>query len=164
MKTILTPTDFSNNAFVATKYAIELAQKTGQCVRIFHSYIKLYSGYDGHTNAEKLIALAAEKAQNAMNELLTQLHSSYPDVEITWHCHSGYAAAAILPGLAEERSSMIVMGSQGATNAAGRLLCTTSFDAISQAPIPILAIPGNTIACTLDNIGFLTACMEVDIN
>lgn len=164
MKTILTPTDFSNNAFVATKYAIELAKKTGQCVRIFHSYIKLYSGYDGHTNAEKLIALAAEKAQNAMNELLTQLHSSYPDVEITGHCRPGYAAEAILQEIAEERPSMIVMGSKGATNAADRLLGSTTYDVIRQTPIPILAIPGNTTACTLDNIGFFTTYMEADIN
>lgn len=164
MKTILTPTDFSENALVATKYAIELAKQTGQAVRLFHSYIKLYSGYDGHTNADKLIALAEEKARKSMEELLAQLQNSYPEVDITGHCRAGYAAESILREIADERPSMIVMGSKGATNAADKLLGSTTYDVISRTPVPILAIPGDTESCALDNIGFFTTYLEADIN
>lgn len=164
MKTILTPTDFSDSAMAAATYSMELARQTGQSVRLFHSYIKLYSGYKGQTSADKSITLAKEKAHTAMQELLANLQSFFPDVEITGDCAPGYAADSILRHAAENRPSMIVMGSKGATNAADRLLGSTTYDVITRASIPILAIPRDTRNCKLDNIGFFTTYMEADIN
>lgn len=164
MKTILAPTDFSDNALLASKYAIGLAKIRGQRIKLFHSYTKLYTGYDGSKSAERLINKSQEDAKKAMDNLLYTLQQAYPDVEIIGECIGGYAADSIIQKILDESYSIVVMGSKGATSAADKLLGSTTYEVISRTPIPILAIPQNAPSFSLDKIGFFTTYQEADIN
>lgn len=163
MKTILAPTDFSANALVATKYAIELARKTGQKVKLVHSYIKLYTGYDGDMGSEKLIAQAQTESQDQMTALVLELRQDYPDVEVTGESIGGYASDAIIKKIHDDSYSLVVMGSKGATNAADKLLGSTTYDVLSKSPIPLLAVPQNAPDFSLNTIGFFSAYQDSDI-
>jgi nucleotide-binding universal stress UspA family protein len=163
MKTILAPTDFSDNALIAVQHAIRLAQATGQRVKLFHSYIKFYAGYDGGKITEKLINQSSQETKELMNTLLHQLQQKYPDVEIVGECAGGYAADSIIDTIRNNAYSVVVMGSKGATSAVDKLLGSTTYGVITKTPIPILVIPQNAGEFALDRIGFFSTYQEADI-
>ena len=86
MKTILIPTDFSKNAFVAAEYGCALAAASGQRVLLLHVYIALYSGYKEEGSSVKQIKWAETESAQAMKELVASLTGQFPSVDTVIKC------------------------------------------------------------------------------
>ena len=69
MKRILIPTDFSENAWVALKYALILAQKLDSKIYVFHAYNVPHAG----RNVMIDIIDGFEDVYNLLNDAVTTL-------------------------------------------------------------------------------------------
>lgn len=160
MKTILVPTDFSNNAFIASQYAASLAQRTGQQLRLLHVYIALYIEEDKEQVDDKLVGVCVEQ----MDELVKTLRSQYPDVSIEGECVQGFMIDRLQEKLQAESYNLIVMGTKGATNVAESVLGSTTFEVIKKASVPVLVVPENTPDFKLDQVGFFSAYNDAELD
>ncbi len=157
MKTILVPTDFSDNAFVAAEYACALASATAQQVRLLHVYIALYAGYGEEGNSVKQIRLAESESAVAMGNLLENLRKAFPDLAIDGECVKGFMIDVVTERLKKGGHSLVVMGTKGVTNITESVFGSTTYEVIKKSPVPVLVVPVDTPDFSLDRIGFFTA-------
>lgn len=158
MKTILVPTDFSENAFIATQYAASLAEKTKQKLELFNVHIALYIEKD------ELIEKEGQTAIGKMKTLVATLQSQYPTVDITGSSVQGFMIDKLKEKLDEESFNLIVMGTKGATNVAEDILGSTTFEVIKKSPIPVLVVPENTPDFKFDRLGFFSAYKDAELD
>lgn len=159
MKTILVPTDFSNNAFIAAQYAASLAQHTGQRLQLLHVYIALYIEESKEPPNERLVSVCTEQ----MEDLLKVLRDQYPDISIEGACEQGFMIDKLQEKLHAESYNLIVMGTKGATNVAESVLGSTTFEVIKKSSVPVLVVPENTPDFSLDQVGFFTAYQDAEL-
>lgn len=157
MKTILVPTDFSENAFVAAEYACSLANKSNHKVQLLHVYIALYSGYGEEGNSVKQIRWAETDSAEAMKSLVENLSRQFPDVDIEGECIKGFMIEVVTDKLKKGESSLVVMGTKGVTNIAESLLGSTTYEVIKKSPVPVLVVPIDTPDFSFRHTGFFTA-------
>ncbi len=160
MKTILVPTDFSNNAFIAAQYAASLAERTGQRVRLLHVFIALYIEEETEPTDDRRVGLCNEQ----MAELITTLKGQYPAVSIEGECIQGFMIDRLQEKLHAESYNLIVMGTKGATNVAENVLGSTTFEVIRKASVPVLVVPENTPDFKLDQAGFFTDYKDAELD
>lgn len=160
MKTILVPTDFSNNAFIAAQYAASLAQRTDQRVRLLHVFIALYIEEEKEPTDERRVGVCNEQ----MTELVRTLREQYPGVSIEGECIQGFMIDRLQEKLHAENYNLIVMGTKGATNVAESVLGSTTFEVIRKASVPVLVVPENTPDFQLEQIGFFTAYQDAELD
>jgi nucleotide-binding universal stress UspA family protein len=82
MKTILVPTDFSANAFIAGQYAAALAKEIDAKILFYHVYITLYSGFKETGVSVQQIESSERDAAESMASLLQTMQKENPNVEI----------------------------------------------------------------------------------
>ena len=157
MKTILVPTDFSKNAFVAAEYACALAKASKQKVQLLHVYIALYSGYGEEGNSIKQIKWAETDSADAMKNLVENLTRQFPDVDIEGECLKGFMIDIVIDKLRRNENSMVVMGTKGATNITESILGSTTYEVIKKSPVPVLVVPIDTPDFSFQRVGFFTA-------
>src|SRR5690606_34191331 len=126
MNSILVPTDFSENAFVAAVYACALADASKQKVQLLHVYIALYSGFGEEGNSLKQIKLAETESAAAMKKLLESLNSQFPGVDIEGECIKGFMIDVVTDKRKRNENSSVVMGTKGLTNTRESLTDTTT--------------------------------------
>lgn len=157
MKTILVPTDFSENAFVAAEYACALADIAGQKVQLLNVFIALYSGYGEEGNSVKQIKWAETESAEAMKDLVESLTKQFPAVNIEGECVKGFMIDIVTEKLKKGENSMVIMGTKGATNITESILGSTTYEVIKKSPVPVLVVPINTPDFTFQRVGFFTA-------
>jgi len=157
MKTILVPTDFSKNAFVAGQYAASLAKEMGAKVLFYHVYIVLYSGFEETGVSVKHVEWADEEAAGAMEKLLVSMREQYPEVSIEGEYVRGFMIDALMEQLKTNSGiELIVMGTKGVTNVAESIFGSTTYEVLKKAKIPVLVIPEDTPDYSLKHVGFFS--------
>lgn len=161
-KTIVVPTDFSNNALTATQYAIKLAKKTGYNVHILHAYMSFRSAFQSdlaNQTDEKRATLGAQKGMESFLQSLGPL-AEKPDVS------SGEVKAGLVEAISDftmaDHTELIVMGTHGASGLKMGLLGSNTYDIAKAAIAPLLIIPSNTLFNGLGNIVFFTDYQDGD--
>ena len=157
MKTILVPTDFSENAFVAAEYACALADAAGQKVQLLHVYIALYAGYGEEGNSVKQIKWAETESAEAMKRLLESLTQQFPSVDIEGECMKGFMIDVLVDKLKKGGNSLVVMGTKGVTNVTESIFGSTTYEVIKKSPIPVLVVPKDTPDFSFQRVGFFSA-------
>src|SRR5690554_4580037 len=157
MNTIIVPTDFSENAFVAAQYAASLAQKNGSKLLLYHVYIVLYSGFEEKGVSVQHVEWANNEAANSMKTLLETMRAQYPDVEIDGEYTRGFMIDALNDKLKSNKEiNLVVMGTKGVTNLGEAIFGSTTYEVLKKAPIPVLVIPGDTPDFSMDHAGFFS--------
>ena len=157
MKTILVPTDFSKNAFVAAAYACSLAAASKQKVQLLNVYIALYAGFGEEGDSVKQIKWAETDSAAAMKKLVSTLNEQFPDVHIEGECVKGFMIDVVTDKLKRNEHPLVVMGTKGATNIAESILGSTTYEVIKKSPVPVLVVPMDTPDFSLQRVGFFTA-------
>ncbi len=148
MKRILLPTDFSENAFNAIKYAVQLFKEDTCEFFLLHTYtpVLVSSGsmIDSYS-ALTLQKIAQETAENKLETLEKRIHSEFPNKN-----HSFVSTASFNMLIAEMKNlrtdnniDFVIMGTQGATGAKEVFLGTQTMYAIKKMKCPVLAVPSN---------------------
>jgi len=164
MKTILVPTDFSENAYVAAEYACALANASKQKVQLLHVYIALYSGYGEEGSSVKQIRWAETESAAAMKSLVENLSRQFPEVDIEGECIKGFMIEVVADKLKRGENSLVVMGTKGATNITESLLGSTTYEVIKKSPVPVLVVPMDTPDFSFQRIGFFTAYDDQELD
>ena len=148
MKKILVPTDFSDNAFNALHYAVELFKNEACIFYLLNTYdLPIHQtefamdapaqfGLDDITiNQDRSVEGLKILRQRAVDEF------SNPEHEFQTRSALNTLVSEVLSTVKEESIDLIVMGTQGATGAQEILFGTHTVDVIKKAKCPIIAVP-----------------------
>jgi len=137
MKKIIVPTDFSENALNAAKYAIGLANDIDAEVILYHTYKTPMPILEIPT-----LPTTFADMKKANKESLKKLAEKLDSKRITGYESDDHS---FLEGLARlvknENADFVVMGTQGASGLKKALIGTNTADVINKIPVPVLAVP-----------------------
>lgn len=148
MKKIILPTDFSENAFNAISYALNLYKKEECAFYLLNTFTpsayhdKMEEFNPGQTdhkdaNQESSLAQMAELQKHISKKFKNPKHLFIP------HCAFNSLVAEIKKIIEKENIDIVIMGTQGATGAADILFGTNTIHVIKKSGCPILAVPSD---------------------
>ncbi|MTG96610.1 MULTISPECIES: universal stress protein [Myroides] len=167
MKKILFPTDYSETANNAFKYALQLADQKDAELYVLHVYDPpVISGHISPHLVDNVIK------KNEF-EKLEQLHANSPilinlrselnldHVEVFFKVKEGLLIPEILNAIEEHEIDFVVMGTDG-RNASfhKKLLGTNTLNTISKVTVPVLSVPKEATFKQLNNIIFTSLFNE----
>ncbi len=162
MKKILVPTDFSETANNAFKYAMDFTKKIQGSIIVMHTQL-ITERTDNpyiyfHPNMEKW----EEEVQERYAEWKEELALEAPEVNSSFITTIGRVAPDIIRISKEEEIDFIIMGTDGAEGV-GRLFGSNAADVVSMSHCPVLVIPHNYHSHEITNIVFATDYQEGDL-
>lgn len=173
MKTILVPTDLSEAADNAARYAIHLAKTLKANVKLCNAIkVPLESSmaanivwpvYD-YNDLEKDVS---KELEHLAKKLMTEdrdnssLQSFHPRIEIC--CGAGLVTDVVKSIVEKERIALVVMGMSGAGKVSRFLLGSNSRDLIDTANSPVLLIPHTATFKPIEKVTFATNLSQDDI-
>lgn len=137
-KTIIVPTDFSENALYAATYACQLAKQNKYNLHLFHCYTSKTVMVDDETADEDNKIL---KADVLIEELKESLERQFSNVTISTECRTGLLTEVLPEYAIEPNFSLIVMGTTGAGSQKNISWGSNTNQISSKSTIPVLAIP-----------------------
>ena len=150
MRKILIPTDFSENAFNALKFAVALMKYELSEFYIMHAYQdEIYADEDliENNTLEGVTKTVQENAKKALQETIIKIKEISPNPRHSFHITS---ANTVLVDEAErlvekENMDLIIMGTKGKTNDKSITFGSHTLQVIKYVPCPVLAIPENCV-------------------
>ncbi len=161
MKKILFPTDFSNNADHALKYAINLCQLLKAELIILHSCrveAFAYQLMEDETNEDLII----EKAKEELDKYCKNHAGEFDKIKVSTVVEYGLAVDSIVKTVKKYKIDLVVMGTKGAMGMGEALVGTNTVSAIFKASCPVLAIPEKARYRRISQIVFATDYRESD--
>lgn len=148
MKKILLPTDFSENAFNAAQYAVQLF-KGEECIfYLLNTYTPVL--YDNEylvysATQPTLTEIYQNKSEEGLKRMLNRIRKTYKNKLHQFETISSFNLLndEIKELVIEKEIDLIVMGTKGATGAEEILFGTHTVHAIKKARCPLLAIPAH---------------------
>jgi nucleotide-binding universal stress UspA family protein len=146
MKTILFPTDFSENAVHASRYAGMLVKLLGANITLLHAYhVPMVPAY----NASFEMADPISQTENEVKEDLKAFalefmkNANIPIERITQRIEYGFAAEKTIEVAEAIKADLIVMGTEGASDVLDKWLGTHAQEVMKTAECPVFIIPKN---------------------
>lgn len=162
MPTIIVPTDFSNNATAALRYAISLSKQMQADLVVFHcSHISAYA-LAASVTEEQMRKLLRDDEMHKLEKLEEQVAKAYKFAEIDKVPSNIKYIVELNPFLVERtieiakenNAGLIIMGTHGATGINKFFFGSNTSIMISKSDVPVLAIPETYKFTALDNIVF----------
>jgi nucleotide-binding universal stress UspA family protein len=153
MKTIIVPTDFSDNSENALTYACELNKKWNAKILLLHCYNVLITVSD----APEFLISAEEirkTAVDGLRRIKSNYETNYPGMLFETEAIMGMADDEIVNTAKKNNSELIVMGTHGASGLGEFLIGTNTATVTEKALCPVLAIPEKATFTGLKNIVF----------
>lgn len=142
MKKFIVPTDFSDTAMHALRFACALAQRWGAQVHILHAYILLENVFaEGKTMRDAWNQQQQEENTARLLALKQTMRELYPNINLETHLFTGPAEDAILQYTDKQQADIIIMGTQGASGLAKVLVGSITADIMAKSRIPVLGVP-----------------------
>ncbi|MCP9765522.1 universal stress protein [Lacihabitans soyangensis] len=166
MKTILFPTDFSDNSMHAAQYAGMLARRFDAkliIVNVFSNVISL--GTDLNMINETTL-LEEQLHKNSMHNLeifsgKVFLSTELPEVQIEHQLVYGFVTEGILEMANAMNVDMIVMGTKGVSNVFDKWMGSNAESVIKAAKCPVWVVPTNA-QLTVPQLFIYAADLEED--
>ncbi|UGU14706.1 universal stress protein [Sinomicrobium kalidii] len=135
MKKILLPTDFSDNAWNAIAYALEMFKEEECEFYVLHTYIPAFYEVDYHGMIEDTLS--------GLQTTLERICREFPNEKHRFHSHSDFDQFTdeVRDITEAEGIDMIVMGTKGATGARRILFGSNTVFVMRKATVPVLAVP-----------------------
>ena len=157
MKKILVPTDFSDNAFIAARYAAEMAIKYHYHLHIIHFYTALSSTFEEDDIVEDLKHPDLLKADITIEKWANKLQSEYPDLSLSYKNERGLLEEGLTKEATSDDYIAIAMGTTGASAKKNIFWGSNTSLIVARSPIPVLVVPNiENIGTDIQNIGLLT--------
>lgn len=148
MKKILLPTDFSENAFNAVQYAVQLFEKEECIFYLLNTYTPVL--YDNEylvysATQPTLTEIYQNKSREGLERVLDRIKKDFKYKNHHFETISSFNLLndEIKELVVEKEIDLIVMGTKGATGAEEILFGTHTVHAIKRARCPLLAIPAH---------------------
>ncbi|QNL51760.1 universal stress protein [Olivibacter sp. SDN3] len=163
IKSILVPTDFSENALSALKYAAVLAEKFDCKIHIAHAYTSFHSAFQGEEVNERDRQQVESEAKEEMENFIQRSLVNDQQINITSSLFKGDLLQAIEQWVREEQADLIIMGTKGASGLREKLLGSNSFDVAKSSSVPVIVVPLEIENFKLDQITFFTNYSDLDV-
>lgn len=162
MKTILIPTDFSDNAGDALDYALHLFADSACRIHIVNVVDVTVVPSEIPVSNVDIIGPRLEDARSSM-EALKEYGKQYAEnkakspLEITTEVAIGTIAHSIKEAAEEVNADLIIMGTQGIEhNMVEKVVGTVSTAVLNSAPCPVILVPKDYKFKAIDNMIFAT--------
>ncbi|MEM9832059.1 MAG: universal stress protein [Bacteroidota bacterium] len=156
IKKILAPTDFSDRATRALKYAISLAQNTGAKLFILNAYPMTGMYLDIKASQEQIVNEVQEKFEEIERTHLNGKKMAYEFIG-----SGSFPEEAIEEAIEEHGIDLVVMGNRGDSDLE-KLLGSTTTNLMRRTTCPILTVPENAVFAKIDSILLATDYQKVD--
>jgi len=148
MKRILLPTDFSDNAYNAISYAVQLYKDLECKFYILHTYTPSIVNADtmiDSTSALNIYKIEKDIINSNLKTLKEQIEKEFNNVK---HNFTNISAFNLLiPEMKEiideNDIELVIMGTQGATGAKEVFVGTQTMYAIKKLKCPVIVVPSN---------------------
>ena len=139
MKNIVVPTDFSDNANNALKYAINLAIQFGSKVHLIHAY-EIPTTQTGVVGS--LRRFMEQDAEEGLSKIVAEYKDHFiKESRLEAQAIEGYTDEVIYGYAKRLGADLIVMGTQGAGAVKGIFFGSNTSKVISNSAVPVLAVP-----------------------
>ncbi len=163
MKTILIPTDFSENSWNAVKYALEFFKNTECDFYLLHVSI-IYNYASGETpimppiNVEFIDKTVLKQAKTQLEKLLKKIDllPHNPKHHFYTLNNYDYFIDAVRAQVTEKNIDLIVMGTKGASGLKKVMIGSNTGDLITRVKCPVLIVPENAVFKEIKEIAFPT--------
>ncbi len=154
-KTIVVPTDFSHNALVAARYALQFAAQQDYEIHFLHAYQPFTSAFQNPRTIQEDESKIRQEAEADMREFLNNLGT-----DETLRLSSSTAPGTLvdtLTQLVKDRSvGLIIMGTHGASGSRKDVLGSNTYDVAKSSPVPLIVVPEHITEFRLDKAVFFT--------
>jgi nucleotide-binding universal stress UspA family protein len=149
MKTILFPTDFSDNSMHAAQYAAMLARRFDAklvLLHVFTNIITLASEPQMLTDTgmleEQLVKVSTRNLEVFAEKLI--LNTGLPSIQIEHTLEYGFVAECIVNTSKNMEVDMIVMGTKGVTNLLDKWVGSNAENVVQAAECPVWVVPNGS--------------------
>ncbi|REE07738.1 nucleotide-binding universal stress UspA family protein [Winogradskyella pacifica] len=148
MLSILLPTDFSENAMNAIKYALEFFKYQKTTFYFMHAYLNEFYDHDELKSSEVLEDIldgVRNDSKVNLDNLLNTIKKIAPNPIFTYHIISAYNTLVEEANLNADTKNidLIVMGTNGKSNERHVVFGSQTFQVLKYVQCPVLAIPSN---------------------
>ena len=145
MRKILVPTDFSENAFNALKYACQIFKYEISEIFIVHAYTVQEYGQEilvDHS-FEELKETTLRDSERQLENVLAQIEQHSPNPQHSYHIVSGIGTITEVTNywVDKENIDIVVMGTRGKTNDRSLTFGSNTLEVMIHEHCPFLAIP-----------------------
>lgn len=138
MKKILVPTDFSENAKLALKHAIQVANQLHCTISLLHAY-QIETRTGSFLSIDQLVQGDREEEMSVLIEEMKSFLG--PKTKIESYVKKGASVENICSTAEKLNVDIIIMGTTGAGGMKKLFLGSTASNVIKNTTIPVLAIP-----------------------
>ena len=169
IKRILFPTDFSEPAVNAFRYALWFADRHNASIDLWHFVSPELAPADIPVVSAELtqqkLDVAKEVMQTFTNNGITQVQTAHelnaiPDVQ--GNVEVGPASRRIREKAKERKTDLIIMGTQGEHGTLERIFGSVTTATLEKSDCPVLVIPDNVSSEKLMNVSFASDLKEYD--
>lgn len=136
---ILVPTDFSENANNALKFAKKIAKHKNATITLLYAF---YAVYDFASQATEIIGQIEQDAKRELKK--TAEKGREEGITFDYKIIQGTVATAVTSIALREEYDLIVMGTQGASGIKKALIGSNTGNVIKESKIPVLAVPADS--------------------
>jgi nucleotide-binding universal stress UspA family protein len=163
MKNILVPTDFSENAYQALKYAVDMFFDQSSVIHLLHSYEFETSHLTSRIDigkSDKVMPEIYQRVDDGLDALIERIQTYYTGSTLSFRrVSSGLAIQRAVNRYCEQEDiDLIVMGTKGRTGAKEVLLGSNTIKVLKESKnTPVLIVPQGEEFIPLRHIAFATA-------
>ncbi len=161
MMHILVPTDFSDNAWNALKYGIQLYKNVACTFYLLHiNPIPPYSGAESSVRFSSKLGEGdmLEQSKIGLEHLLAKVEKTDPNTKhnFTTISSHNFFVESIKRQVAKRKIDLIIMGTKGASGLKEVAMGSNTGDVLTKVKCPLLAVPENTVFKPPREIAFPT--------
>lgn len=162
IKTILFPTDFTEDAEQAFEYALEICKKTGADLHLFHA---IEEPYDFAVRIEEMVEIKKDHAYQKLQTMMEEARDSesYRNIAIYSEIKRGKPYPNILAKAKAIDAQLIVVGTKGKSSLKRILYGNVTSSIILESDVPVLTVPVNSKKPYLDRFIFATDFRDQDL-
>ena len=161
MKKFLVPTDFSDTAKNAAKFAVQMARDIGNAsVILYNAYDAVSTGYDGTTvlsDSDARQTITEVALNNMRNDLL-----KLADVNIATLAEEGDLIDNVEKLMHHQEIDLVIMGMNGATRLDQIFIGSTTLNLINHDISPVMIIPPDATYRPIRTVVFASDFKEVE--
>ncbi|MDJ1506436.1 universal stress protein [Xanthocytophaga agilis] len=139
MKTIVLPTDYSDNARQAAEYAVCLAQRMNSSLVLFHA-IELPLISSSVLPALSVLEPIIDSHRKHLEELKQVITQKYP-VPVSYMIRVGTLAKVLQEFLEQQNADLVVMGLRGSNPVTHFWIGSSTASVLKESNIPVLILP-----------------------
>jgi nucleotide-binding universal stress UspA family protein len=158
MKKIIVPTDFSDQANQALKFAAEIAKKSGGSITLVNVMELPESMLTARLYVDdKIVKDSAAKAKKNFDKIVAKYKD---DVIIKTTVEYGNPSMTILKLIEDKKADLVVMGTKGASGLKEIFVGSNTEKVVRGSKVPVISIPKASKVSGIKNIVFPNSLRE----